>query len=56
MKAYNLYPAFLLLILSTMLTSCEVVGGIFKAGFWSGIIIVVLIIALVIWLVSRSRK
>ncbi|MEP7259243.1 MAG: phosphatidate cytidylyltransferase [Flavitalea sp.] len=38
------------------LSSCEVVGGIFKAGVWTGLIIVALVIAIVIWLISRAKK
>ena len=37
------------------LSSCEVVGGIFKAGFWTAIILVVLVIILILWLVRRMR-
>ena len=37
-------------------SSCEVVGGIFKAGFWTAIIIVVVVIALILWLVGRGRR
>lgn len=42
--------------LAVTLTSCEVVGGIFKAGFWTAIIIVVVVIALILWLVGRGRR
>ena len=38
------------------LSSCEVIGGIFKAGVWVGVIIVVAVIALILWLVSRGRR
>ena len=44
------------LALATTLTSCEVIGGIFKAGFWSAIIVVVVVVGLILWLVGRSRK
>jgi hypothetical protein len=37
-------------------SSCEVIGGIFKAGFWTAIIIVVVVIALILWLVGRGRR
>ncbi|MGN0001898.1 MAG: hypothetical protein ACI35V_00560 [Sphingobacterium composti] len=37
----------------SLLSSCEVIGGIFKAGVWSGIIIVVIVVALIIWLISK---
>ncbi|TCV12016.1 hypothetical protein EDC17_10251 [Sphingobacterium alimentarium] len=37
----------------SLLSSCEVIEGIFKAGVWSGIIIVVVVVALIIWLISK---
>ncbi len=46
----------LLAFCSVFLTSCEAIGSIFKAGLWSGIIVVVLVVALIIWLVGRARK
>jgi uncharacterized membrane protein YkvI len=47
---------FALLLISTMmLAGCELVGDIFEAGIWVGVILVVLIIGLVVWLFSRGR-
>lgn len=43
----------LIALLTTTLTSCEAIQGIFKAGMITGIIIVVLVIALIIWIVSK---
>jgi hypothetical protein len=37
-------------------SGCELVAGIFKAGVWSGVLLVVGIIALIIYLLSRGRK
>jgi cytosine/uracil/thiamine/allantoin permease len=51
MKKYSILTLLALII--TTLSSCELVEGIFKAGVWSGVIIVVVILALVIWLISR---
>lgn len=48
---YILLSASLLL-----LSGCEIVGGIFKAGVWSGVLIVVAVIALIIYLVTRGKK
>lgn len=45
-----------LLLFSVTLSSCELVGDIFEAGIWVGVLIIVGIIALVIWLISRFRK
>lgn len=42
--------------LAMTLTSCEVIGGIFKAGIWVGIILVVAVVALVMWLVNKGRR
>lgn len=43
----------LALALATTLSSCEVIGGIFKAGFWTAIILVVFVVVLILWLVRR---
>jgi len=51
MKKYSSLAIVALLL--TTLTSCELVEGIFKAGVWSGVIIVVIVLALIIWLVSK---
>ena len=56
MKQQQLLILALLTSFMVGLTGCEVVEGIFKAGFWSAIIIVVLIVALVFWLIRRGRK
>ena len=40
-------------LIMMLFTSCEVVEGIFKVGFWAGIIVVVLIIAIIIWLIKK---
>ena len=48
----------LLLLLSLTLlalTGCEIVGGIFKAGVWVGIIVVVLLLLGVFWIFSKLR-
>ncbi len=46
----------MLLIFSATLSSCEAIGGIFKAGMWVGVIFVIIIVALAIWLINRFRK
>ncbi|QQL49501.1 hypothetical protein [Mucilaginibacter ginkgonis] len=43
----------LLALMVMMLSSCSVIEGIFKAGVWVGVIIVVVILALIIWIVSK---
>jgi hypothetical protein len=47
---------FVLLLLSTVaLTGCEMIGDIFQAGVWTGVILVILVIGLIVWLLSRSK-
>jgi len=41
-------------MLVATLLSCQVVGGIFMAGVWSGIIIVIAVIALIAYLLTRG--
>ncbi|MEO6670873.1 MAG: phosphatidate cytidylyltransferase [Ferruginibacter sp.] len=48
--------SFLIVTVTTFLSSCEVVGGIFKAGVWVGVLVVVGIIALILYFVGRGRK
>lgn len=38
------------------LSSCQVIGDIFKAGVWVGILIVVVIVGIIIWLIGKIGK
>lgn len=55
MKKSTIYLLPLLLLVFS-LSSCEAIGGIFKAGMWTGIIVVVAVIILIIWLIGRGRR
>ena len=45
----------LLLLMAVSLSGCAIAGGIFKAGMWVGIIVVVVILAVIAWIVSKAR-
>ena len=45
---------FILMLLT--LTSCEVIGDIFSAGFYAGIFVVILVIVVIIWLITKMGK
>ncbi len=47
------FPLAFIALACTTLSSCELVEGIFKAGVWTGIIVVVIVLALIIWLISK---
>ena len=40
----------------SLFSSCEIIGGIFKAGAYTGIFIVLAIIVFVIWLLSKKMR
>lgn len=41
---WGLLPLFLLI-----LPGCEIIGGIFRAGVWVGVLSVVAVVGLIIW-------
>jgi ABC-type Fe3+-siderophore transport system permease subunit len=45
---------FFLMMLS--LTSCEVIGDIFSAGFYAGIFVVILVVVIIIWLLRKMGR
>lgn len=46
----------LLIVLAMSSAGCEVIGGIFKAGMWVGIIMVVILVVAVMWIVGKLRR
>jgi len=56
MDRARLLSVSLLLILATQVAGCELAAGIFKAGVWVGIIMVVLVVGVVAWLVTRVKS
>lgn len=54
MKKLTLYSMAVFSLM--LLTSCEAVETIFKAGMWWGIILVVGVIGIILWLFSRGRN
>lgn len=50
MKKLQLFSVLALLL---SLSSCQLVGDIFKAGVWAGVLMVVVVVGLVIFLVAK---
>jgi hypothetical protein len=44
----------LVVLLATTITGCAAIAGIFKAGFWTGMIIAVVVIVVIVALVGRK--
>jgi hypothetical protein len=54
MKKYILSTVTLLLL--TLLTSCEAVETVFKAGMYWGFFLIALVLVVIFWLFSRGKK
>jgi hypothetical protein len=52
----NLVQLSSLLILITVLSSCEAIAGIFKAGMGVGIFLVLLVVGIILFFVLRARS
>ncbi len=52
-KSKLIYLLPVLLIGATLLSSCEAIGGIFKAGVWTGTIGVVVVLVIIILVVVK---
>jgi hypothetical protein len=56
----NVYQKLLLIlgfvILNTTFAGCEVIGDIFKAGIWVGIIIIVIIVIIIYAIMRMFRR
>jgi hypothetical protein len=49
------WPRFALLLLFTLsLAGCEIIAGIFKAGVWVGVILVLAVIGIIAWIASKG--
>jgi hypothetical protein len=51
--SYSVFAPLLLSILP--LSGCQVIGDIFKAGVWVGLILVIVVVGVIAWVVSKSR-
>ena len=54
LSRYSLF--FFLCVLATTLTGCDAIAGIFKAGAYTGMIAVVVVLLIVFWLVNKMRR
>jgi len=52
----KVFFGLLAFLFTTMISSCSAIEGIFKAGMFTGILIIVVIIALVIFVINRASK
>jgi len=48
------WPAAMLLL--TTISSCDFIAGVFKGGVYVGIFLVIVVVAIIIWLVTRIGR
>jgi hypothetical protein len=56
MKLKNTLSIMIVSAMLAMLTSCTVIEGIFKAGVWVGMLLVILVIGIIIWIIAKIGK
>jgi hypothetical protein len=44
------------LVIAVTFSSCDLVGGLIEFGFYTAIIFIVLLVALILWIVRRMRR
>lgn len=44
-----------LLLLALLLSGCDLVGDVLEFGFWTGVVVLALVV-LVVWLVARAFR
>ncbi|MGI4741812.1 MAG: hypothetical protein ACRYG7_42145 [Janthinobacterium lividum] len=53
MTTSRLSLLFVLVMLASTLTGCQVAGDLFKGGLWVGVIGVFVVVAIIFWLVGK---
>ena len=54
-KSNGILLAALFAVITTM-SSCAAIQGIFKAGVWVGVLLVVLVVGIIFWVIGKARK
>jgi hypothetical protein len=52
----NYLKLFPFIVLLSMISSCSIVGGIFKAGMGVGIFMVLAVLVIIVWAISKARN
>ena len=57
MNKFNLSKmALVIFFVVITLSSCQAIGDIFKTGVWFGVIGVIVVIAIIFWLINKTKK
>jgi hypothetical protein len=53
MKSNHLVTVLTFFLFLTLFSGCTLIGDIFEAGIWVGVIIVIVVVAIIIWIFSK---
>lgn len=53
MKKPYIFHSLLLFLMAATLTGCDLIAGIFEAGVWVGVFLVVIVIVVIIWILKK---
>jgi uncharacterized membrane protein YcjF (UPF0283 family) len=54
-RLFRLYALWAVLVAAVLSTGCELVGDIFQAGMWVGIVMVAVVVGLILLVVAKVR-
>lgn len=52
----NIARLLLIVFLAVLVSGCGVITGIFKAGFWTAVILIAVILLVVFWIARKMRR
>jgi len=52
----SLWMLLLVVLAGMTLTGCEAIAGIFKAGVWTGVILVVIVVMIIGFIAAKARS
>jgi uncharacterized membrane protein YkvI len=55
MRITTIFRTTLLLTVSLLVAGCQAIADIFQAGFWVGVVIVLIIVGIIGFIFSRGR-
>ena len=55
MKNLRAYFSAILILLMFTMSGCELIGDIFKAGMWTAVILIVIVVLIIMWILRAIR-
>lgn len=49
----NVFVTIILACMLLIMPGCEVIGGIFKAGVWTGVLMIAVVVGVIIFIIAK---